>query len=88
MYRRIADFDTHYAFAPADLASWSGRVLLIFADDDPGTPEAVRARMEELYPGAQLHLFYGTKHSAPVIKREEFVAVVEAFLDGGGLAGA
>ncbi len=80
MYRRIADYDSNYNFAPEDLAGWPGQVLLIFADDDPGTPEAVRARMQALYPGAQVHLFYGTKHSAPVIKREEFVAVIEQFL--------
>lgn len=84
MYRRIADFDTRYAFASSDLASWAGRVLLIFADDDPGTPEAVRAQMELLYAGAQLHLFHGTQHAAPVVKRDEFVAVVEAFLDAAG----
>lgn len=84
MYRRIADYDTNYAFKPDDLAGWPGQVLLIFADDDPGTPEEVRARMQALYPGAQLYLFYGTKHAAPIVKRDEFVGVVEAILDGGG----
>lgn len=84
MYRRIADYDTNYAFTPGDLAGWPGQVLLIFADDDPGTPETVRTHMQELYPGAQLHLFYGTKHAAPVVKRDEFVAVIEEFLNAAG----
>jgi hypothetical protein len=30
-------------YTPQDLAGWSGKVLLVMADDDPSTPETVRA---------------------------------------------
>jgi pimeloyl-ACP methyl ester carboxylesterase len=68
-------------FTPQDLAGWPGKVLLVMADDDPGTPEPVRAAMCALYPGARLHLFHGTGHVTSVLKEEEYQAMIEQFLD-------
>ena len=68
-------------YTPQDLAGWSGKVLLVMADDDPGTPEPVRAVMSELYPGARLHLFHGTGHSTSVLREEEYQAVIDKFLN-------
>ena len=68
-------------FTPHDLADWPGKVLLVMAEDDPSTPEAVRAGMNVLYPGARLHLFHGTGHATSVLDEEEYQAVIGRFLD-------
>jgi pimeloyl-ACP methyl ester carboxylesterase len=81
-YRRAMDMDLHYTFTPSDLADWPGRVLLILAEEDPVTPGPVRAAIMDLYPGAQVHLFAGMGHEAPLLKQEEYYAVIEAFLAG------
>jgi pimeloyl-ACP methyl ester carboxylesterase len=67
-------------YTPQDLAGWSGKVLLVMADDDPSTPEPVRVAMSALYPGARLHLFHGTGHSTSVLKEEEYQAVIDQFI--------
>jgi len=68
-------------YSPQDLAGWSGKVLLVMTDDDPSTPEPVRAAMSALYPGARLHLFHGTGHSTSLLKEEEYQALIGEFLD-------
>lgn len=77
---RTIDYCSH-KYTPQDLASWQGKVLLVMADDDPGTPEPVRAEMSALYPGARLHLFHGTGHAAAVLNKEEYQAVIGKFLE-------
>lgn len=79
LYRRAADFDSQ-RFAPEDLADWSGETLLVMADDDPATPEAVRERMIELYPRARIHVFSGTGHAAALRRPEEYFGLLESFL--------
>jgi pimeloyl-ACP methyl ester carboxylesterase len=68
-------------YTPQDLAGWPGKVLLVIADDDPSTPEPVRAALSALYPSARLHLFHGTGHVTSVSKEEEYQAVIGNFLD-------
>ena len=80
-YRRAMDFTTNYVFTPQDLAEWPGEVLLIMADDDPATPEPVREEMKRLYPKAQVHLFSGTGHATAVLRQDEYLATIEAFID-------
>ena len=75
-----ADFDLNYTFSREDLADWPGQVLLIMADDDPTTPEPVRNAMKALYPNACVHLFHGTGHAAPLLKRDEYLSAIETFL--------
>ena len=79
-YRRVVDFDEHYALTPADLADWPGEVLLVMGEDDPATPEATRQAMKALYPRAQEHLFHGTGHATSILKREEYCALIETFV--------
>jgi pimeloyl-ACP methyl ester carboxylesterase len=67
-------------FTPQDLAGWLGQVLLVLADDDPGTPEPVRAALQALYPEAGLHLFHGTGHVTSVLKEAEYQAAIGEFL--------
>ncbi len=78
-YRRLVDFDTHHVFTSHDLADWPGAVLLIMADDDPATPEPVRAAMQALYPQADVHMFSGTGHAASLLKRDEYLTAIEQF---------
>ena len=80
-YRRVVDYDP-LTFAPGDLDGWSGRILLLMADNDPATPEPVRARMKALYPEAQVRIFEGSGHATGVLKREEYLAAMEEFLEG------
>ena len=80
-FRLAMDFDLAQDFQAQDLADWPGEVLLITADDDPGTPAPVREAMMALYPDAQMHLFHGTRHAAALLKPEEYYAAIEGFLD-------
>jgi pimeloyl-ACP methyl ester carboxylesterase len=68
------------AWAPTDLASWPGRVLLIEGEDDPLFPAAARARVRALYPSAELYSFRGTGHAAAVLRPEEYAGVVARFI--------
>lgn len=78
--RRGADFDLHYTFTPQDLGHWPGEILLIMADDDPTTPEPMRNAMKALYPQAKVHMFHGTGHAAAILRQEEHLSVIEAFV--------
>jgi pimeloyl-ACP methyl ester carboxylesterase len=80
--RRGADLDLNWRFEREDLADWSGKVLLIMADDDPSTPQPVREALMALYPEARIHVFHGVGHAAPLLRREEYLAVIERFLTG------
>jgi pimeloyl-ACP methyl ester carboxylesterase len=79
-YRRVVDYD-RTRFAPEDLAGWPGRVLLLMGDNDPATPPPIRERMKALYPGAEVRIFEGSGHAAGILKRDEYVAAMEAFLE-------
>ena len=79
-YRRIVDFDCNTVFRDDDLRDWDGPVLLVMADDDPGTPEPVRNALKTLYPLASVKMFSGTGHAAPLLKSDEYHATIEAFI--------
>lgn len=92
LYRRLSKGDIlsslwrtadYYAqvFTPQDLDKWHGKVLLVMADDDPGTPEPVRTALSDLYPGAKLYLFHGTGHLASILKEKEYQMVIQNFFD-------
>jgi pimeloyl-ACP methyl ester carboxylesterase len=78
---RTVDF-TNREFTPQDLQDWHGKTLLVLADDDPSTPEDVRARLQALYPNAQMKLFHGSGHATSLTKQEEYLAVIHEFLEG------
>jgi pimeloyl-ACP methyl ester carboxylesterase len=76
---RTIDY-SQQVFTPQDLASWSGKVLLVFGDDDPATPPEVRDRLIALYPGCQVRYFEGSGHTTAVTRREEYLAAIDDFL--------
>lgn len=75
------DFDRHERYAPEDLAGWPGRVLIFESDDDPMINEEERASLRALYPRAMVCAFEGTGHMIPLLKLEELVHVMRAFVE-------
>ena len=75
-----ADFNCNEPFAPEEHAGWPGRVLIVESNDDPMIPEAERRRLREAYPRALVCTFAGAGHLIPLLRLEELVGVVKAFL--------
>ncbi len=78
-YLRMMEFDQQ-SYSPSDLAGWQGKALIMLAEDDPTTPEAMRNALVELYPGATVHLFKGSGHATAVLESGEYIKVMEEFL--------
>ncbi len=80
-YRLIIDFCTHQRFAPTDLASWGGKILLVESEDDL-FPESTRQALRALYPQAWVHRFdKGGGHSPAINREAEYKAMLNGFLD-------
>ncbi|HEX8354409.1 MAG TPA: alpha/beta hydrolase [Pyrinomonadaceae bacterium] len=75
-----ADFNLNESYAAEDHAGWPGRVLIIESDDDPMLPAEERRRLRETYPRALVCTFAGAGHMIPLLRLEELVEVVKAFL--------
>lgn len=78
-YLRMMDFDQQGYF-PTDLSTWQGKTLIMLAEDDPTTPQALRDVLVALYPGARLHLFRGSGHATGILESGEYIKVIEEFL--------
>ena len=74
------DFNRRESYAPEDYRDWPGRVLVIESDDDPMIPADERRRLREAYPRALVCTFTGAGHMIPLLRLEELVGVVKAFL--------
>jgi deazaflavin-dependent oxidoreductase (nitroreductase family) len=81
MYLLGIDLMQSFRFAPEDLASWPGRVLILESDEDPVTPEK-RAELRQTYPQAQVHTFHGAGHAPWMSHREEYLSIIKEFLPG------
>jgi deazaflavin-dependent oxidoreductase (nitroreductase family) len=80
MYRLGIDLMESFRFAPDDLASWPGRILILESDEDLLTPEQ-RAELRRTYPQAEVHTFRGAGHTPWMSHREEYLSIVKEFLD-------
>ena len=80
MYWLGIDLMESFRFAPDDLASWPGRVLILESDEDLLTPEQ-RAELRWCYPQARVHTFRGAGHTPWMSHREEYLSIVREFLD-------
>ena len=78
--RLSVDFNCNESFSPAFHAGWSGRVLIVESNDDPMLPAEERRRLREAYPHALVCTFAGAGHLIPLLRLEELVGVVKAFL--------
>jgi pimeloyl-ACP methyl ester carboxylesterase len=81
LMKRTVELAEGTSFTPDDLRDWPGRILLIMAEDDPATPEPVRAAMIAMYPRAQVRLFSGTGHATSVLKQDEYIEAIEQFIE-------
>ena len=79
-YLRMMDFDRQ-VYSPNDLSGWAGKTLIMLAEDDPTTPEAMRKNLIALYPGATVHIFKGSGHATSVLESAEYIKVMEDFLN-------
>lgn len=75
-----ADFNLRETYDAADYEDWPGRVLIIDSDDDPMVSAEDRRRLRALFPRALLCTFEGAGHMIPLLKTEELVGLVKAFL--------
>lgn len=75
-----AAFNRAEVYAAEDHADWPGRVLIVESNDDPMVSEAERRRLRETYPRALVCTFTGAGHMIPLMRLEELVGVVKAFL--------
>ncbi|MCA1619534.1 MAG: alpha/beta hydrolase [Acidobacteria bacterium] len=75
-----AEFNRGESYAAEDHAGWPGRVLIVESDDDPMVPEEERRRLRQTYPRALVCTFAGAGHMIPLLRLEELVGVVKAFL--------
>jgi 3-oxoadipate enol-lactonase len=75
-----ADFNRNERYAPEDSDGWPGRVLVVESDDDPSIPPAERRRLRETYPHAFVCTFPGAGQMIPLLRLEELVGLVKAFL--------
>jgi pimeloyl-ACP methyl ester carboxylesterase len=80
MYRVGIDLIESFRFAPDDLASWPGRVLILESDEDILTPEQ-RAELRRYYPRAVVHTFRGAGHTPWMSHKKEYLSVINEFLD-------
>jgi pimeloyl-ACP methyl ester carboxylesterase len=74
------DFNRNETYAPEDLEGWTGRVLIVESDKDPALPAHERRRLREAYPRALVCAFAGAGDLLPLLRLEELVGVVKAFL--------
>ena len=74
------DFNRNERYAPGDSEGWPGRALIIESDDDPMIPPEERRRLRETYPRAFVCTFPGAGHMIPLLRLEELVGVVKAFI--------
>jgi pimeloyl-ACP methyl ester carboxylesterase len=75
-----ADFNLNESHTPEEQDGWPARVLIIESDDDPMIPAEERRRLREAYPRALVCTFAGAGHMIPLLRLEELVGVVKAFL--------
>jgi pimeloyl-ACP methyl ester carboxylesterase len=74
------DFNRNESYGSEDQPDWPGRVLIIESNDDPMIPPDERRRLREAYPRALICTFAGAGHMIPLLRLEELVGVVKAFL--------
>ncbi len=67
-------------FTPDDLKEWHGKILIIESEDDPAIPARSRALLRNTYPQAEVHAFKDAGHASSILKREEAVSIIKAFL--------
>ncbi len=76
----VADYHSHYRFAPGDLATWPGRVFIIESEDDPMVSRRHRERLKQLYPNARVHTFPSGGHAPGLRDPAIMLDLMQGFL--------
>lgn len=79
-FRETLDFHLHYKFSPADLANWSGRILILESADDRGIPRSSREGVKRLYPQAAVHTFECGGHTPWLTRADVYFSTIRGFL--------
>jgi pimeloyl-ACP methyl ester carboxylesterase len=76
------EFDRNSHFTERDLASWTGKVLILEAETDAVFPQSERAALRKLYPQARAITFKDGGHAAAISNRGEYIEAMVGFLEG------
>jgi pimeloyl-ACP methyl ester carboxylesterase len=79
-FDETADYRLNYHFAPDDLATYAGDILIMQSDDDPATTPAMRTSLRDLYPRAQVQTFHQAGHTPFLSQPDVFFPHVWTFL--------
>jgi pimeloyl-ACP methyl ester carboxylesterase len=79
-YALSADVDRHGRPSPAGLQEWPGSVLILEGGADKIARTAARDSLRSLFPQAQIHTLPGAGHAISAERRDEWAAVIAAFL--------
>jgi pimeloyl-ACP methyl ester carboxylesterase len=79
-YLCAQDLMANYAFTLLDLRGWPGSILILESDNDPMVGHKAREALRDVYPQAQVHVFYGTGHASSILRTDEYTEVVRDFL--------
>lgn len=78
--RLSIDFCRNEVYAPDDYEDWPGRVLIVESDDDKMIGDEARRRLRATYPRALVCGFEGAGHMIPLLRGDELVGVMRAFV--------
>jgi len=78
----LLDLTRQPAFTRDDLKQWPGKILIIESNDDPAISRRDRALLKQTYPQAEVHTFEDAGHASSILRREEVVSIIKAFLAG------
>jgi pimeloyl-ACP methyl ester carboxylesterase len=81
-YALSADVDRHGPPSPAGLQEWTGGALILQGDADKIAHAGARDSLRSLFTGARVHTFPGAGHAISAERRDEWAAVITAFLRG------
>lgn len=77
---RTIDFHLTYDCSPLVMLGRPSKILLVMSDDDPSTPKSSLEKLKANFPVARVHLFHNTGHASSVLRRQEYLNVLERFL--------
>jgi pimeloyl-ACP methyl ester carboxylesterase len=75
------DYGSNYSFQPTDLATWTGRILIIDSDTDRTVGERNLSELKAMYPQAQTYTFHNAGHVPVITCEKEYFSLIKGFLE-------
>ncbi len=79
-FRNQYEYHRRFHFLPADLKTWSGRILIAESDTDIIGPRRRKA-LRETYPQAEIYTYHDAGHAPMFSRFSEYLTIVTKFLD-------